>query len=63
MSTGMLDEVRADYPDIDLRRSILAGDSFSDLQMAERAGIPFVRITDTDNLLTFAQRLTFKDAR
>ena len=57
-NTGMLDEVRADYPDIDLRRSILAGDSLSDRQMAERAGIPFVRITETDNLLTFAQRLT-----
>ena len=62
-NTGMLDEVRADYPDIDLRRSILAGDSPSDWQMAERAGIPFVRITETDNLLTFAQRLTCKDAR
>ena len=62
-NTGMLDEVCADYPDIDLRRSILAGDSPSDRQMAERAGIPFVRITKTDNLLTFAQRLTFKDAR
>ena len=32
--------------------------SLSDLQMAERAGIPFVRITETDNLLTFTQRLT-----
>ena len=62
-NTGMLDEVRADFPDIDLRRSILAGDSFSDLQMAERAGIPFVRITETDNLLTFAKRLTFEDVR
>ena len=62
-NTGMLDEVRADFPDIDLRRSILAGDSLSDQQMAERAGIPFVRITETDNLLTFAKRLTFEDVR
>ena len=54
-NTGMIDEVLADYPDIDLRRSLLAGDSDSDLLLAERAGIPAVRITESGNLLTFAR--------
>jgi len=57
-NTGMIDEVRADFPDIDLHRSLLAGDSDSDLLFAGRAGIPAVRITENENLLTFARRLT-----
>ena len=60
-NTGMLDEVRADFPDIDLRRSILVGDSPSDMLFAARAGIPAVHITDSENLLTFARRLTIQD--
>ena len=57
-NTGMMDEVRADFPDIDPQRSLLAGDSASDLLFAKRVGIPAVRITESENLLTFAQRLT-----
>jgi D-glycero-alpha-D-manno-heptose 1-phosphate guanylyltransferase len=60
-NTGMIDEVRADFPDIDLRRSFLVGDSDSDLLLAARAGIPAVQITQNENLLTFAQRLTPED--
>ena len=56
-NTGMLDEVRADFPDIDFRRSRLAGDSDSDMLLARRAGIPAIRINDSCNLLTFAERL------
>ena len=57
-NTGMIYEVLADFPDIDPQRSILAGDSDSDLLFAQRAGIPAVRIGESDNLLTFARRLT-----
>ena len=60
-NTGMIDEVRADFPDIDPRRSFLVGDSDSDLLLAARAGIPAVQITQNENLLTFAQRLTPED--
>lgn len=55
-NTGMIGEILADYPDIDLRRSLLAGDSPGDLLFAERAGIPSVRITESVNLLTFARK-------
>ena len=60
-NTGMIDEVRADFPDIDPRHSFLVGDSDSDLLLAARAGIPAVQITQNENLLTFAQRLTPED--
>ena len=60
-NTGMIDEVRADFPDIDPQRSFLVGDSDSDLLLAARAGIPAVQITQNENLLTFAQRLTPED--
>lgn len=60
-NTGMMDEVRADFPDIDPQRSLLAGDSASDLLFAKRVGIPAVQITQNENLLTFAQRLTPED--
>ena len=57
-NTGMVDEIRADFPDIDLRRSLLVGDSPSDMLFARRAGIPAVPVTDSENLLTLAKRLT-----
>lgn len=55
---GMAREVRSDFPDIDFARSILVGDSPSDLEFARRAGIPAVRIEGRENLLTFACSLT-----
>ena len=54
---GMAREVRADFPDIDFARSILVGDSASDLEFARRAGIPAVCLRDPDHLLTFARSL------
>ena len=57
-NTGMIREVRADFPDIDFTRSLLVGDSLSDLEFARRAGIPAVRIAGEDSLLSFAQRFT-----
>ena len=58
---GMAREVRADFPDIDFARSILVGDSASDLEFARRAGIPAVCLRDPDNLLTFARSLNPTD--
>ena len=55
---GMAQEVRTDFPDIDFTRSLLVGDSRSDLEFARRAGIPAVCIKGDENLLTFARRLT-----
>ena len=58
---GMAREVRADFPDIDFARSILVGDSASDLEFARRAGIPAICLRDPDNLLTFARSLNPTD--
>ena len=58
---GMAREVRADFPDVDFARSILVGDSASDLEFARRAGIPAVCLRDPDNLLTFARSLNPTD--
>ena len=58
---GMAREVRADFPDIDFARSILVGDSASDLEFARRSGIPAVCLRDPDNLLTFARSLNPTD--
>ena len=58
---GMAREVRADFPDVDFARSILVGDSASDLEFAHRAGIPAVCLRDPDNLLTFARSLNPTD--
>lgn len=58
---GMAREVRADFPDIDFARSILVGDSASDLEFARRAGIPAVCLRDPDNLFTFARSLNPTD--
>ena len=58
---GMAREVRADFPDIEVARSILVGDSASDLEFARRAGIPAVCLRDPDNLLTFARSLNPTD--
>ncbi|MDD2594197.1 MAG: HAD-IIIA family hydrolase [Bacteroidales bacterium] len=54
---GMALQARKDYPDIDLDKSIFAGDSDSDMQFAQNAGIPAVRIDRKVNLLTFARQL------
>ena len=57
-NTGMAQEVRTDFPDIDFARSLAVGDSDSDREFARRAGIPFYRITDSDSLLSLARQLT-----
>lgn len=57
-NTGMAQEVLADYPDVDFDRSRFVGDSESDMLFARRAGIPAFRVSPSDNLLSFARRLT-----
>lgn len=55
---GMAAEVIADYPDVDLSRSLMVGDSASDLEFARRAGVPAVILEEPETLLTFAEDLT-----
>ena len=43
-NTGMALQAKQDFPDIDFSTSILAGDSLSDLEFANNAGIPAVFI-------------------
>lgn len=45
-NTGMALQAKADFPDIDFSKSILAGDSLSDIQFANNAGIPAMLIGD-----------------
>lgn len=54
---GMAEEVVADFPDIDLSRSLMVGDSASDLEFARRAGVPAVILEEPETLLTFAEVL------
>lgn len=71
-NTGMATQAKQDYPDIDFSRSMMAGDSFSDMEFARRAGIPrfligekYEQSEDTfkaqynwfPDLLTFAKQL------
>ena len=70
--TGMAIQAKLDFPGIDFSRSIMAGDSFSDMEFAQKAGIPrsligekYENSKDTfksqynwfPDLLTFAKQL------
>lgn len=71
-NTGMALQAKDDFPDIDFTKSIMAGDSISDMQFAQNAGIPrsligekYENSKDTfksqynwfPDLLTFAKQL------
>lgn len=71
-NTGMAIQAKLDFPGIDFSRSIIAGDSFSDMEFAQKAGIPrsligekYENSKDTfksqynwfPDLLTFAKQL------
>lgn len=45
-NTGMAIEARHDFPEIDFEKSIMVGDSLSDMQMGRRAGMYTVFIQD-----------------
>ncbi len=55
---GMALKARRDYPNIDLSRSLMLGDSDSDMEFAANAGIPAVRVTSDNNLLKIATQLS-----
>jgi D-glycero-D-manno-heptose 1,7-bisphosphate phosphatase/D-glycero-alpha-D-manno-heptose 1-phosphate guanylyltransferase len=41
---GMALQAKQDFPEIDFSKSLLAGDSISDIQFAEKAGIPAILV-------------------
>lgn len=49
-NTGMAEEARRDYPEIDFKKSIMVGDSLSDMQMGKRVGMFTVYINENENL-------------
>ena len=76
-NTGMALLARQDFPKVDFGRSFFAGDSLSDIQFANNAGIPAILIGEKydegtisrleirahyPDLLTFAQELKKKDS-
>lgn len=54
-NTGMALQAKQDFPGIDFSRSMMAGDSFSDMEFAQKAGIPRFLIGEkyTDSKDTF----------
>ena len=54
---GMAAEILADFPEVDFSRSLMVGDSESDLEFARRAGIPAVILEESGTLLNFAEEL------
>lgn len=44
-NTGMAEEARRDFPEIDFKKSIMVGDSLSDMQMGKRVGMITVFVT------------------
>ncbi|MEQ8908879.1 MAG: HAD family hydrolase [Vicingaceae bacterium] len=44
-NTGMAEEARKDFPEIDFKKSIMVGDSLSDMQMGKRVGMITVFVT------------------
>jgi D-glycero-D-manno-heptose 1,7-bisphosphate phosphatase/D-glycero-alpha-D-manno-heptose 1-phosphate guanylyltransferase len=68
-NTGMAAQAKCDFPTIDFAKSFMVGDSISDIQFANRAGIPAVLVgnkypptspticTKHKDLFTFAKTL------
>ena len=48
--TGMAQQARSDFPDIDFARSLMVGDSESDRQFARNAGMAFLPAEEIDRL-------------
>jgi len=49
-NTGMAEQARRDFPEIDFKKSIMVGDSLSDMQMGKRVGMITVFIHQNTNL-------------
>ncbi len=50
-NTGMAEEARKDYAEIDFKKSVMVGDSLSDMQMGKRVGMITVHISKDENQL------------
>lgn len=66
-NTGMAEQARKDFPQIDFKKSIMVGDSLSDMQMGKRVGMLTVHITDSSEKLReadfqFSSLKAFADA-
>lgn len=63
-NTGMAEEAKEKFPDIDFKRSIMVGDSQSDMEFGQRLGMHCAFIGDDPQfdcygkLIHFAQRIT-----
>ncbi len=55
-NTGMAEEARKDFPEIDFKRSIMVGDSISDMEFGKRVGMLTVFISDEDDKPISADR-------
>ena len=51
--TGMITDAKREFPDIDLTKSILAGDTSSDIQMGKNAGLFTALISKEDTNLNY----------
>ncbi len=47
-NAGMALQALDDFPDIDLSRSVMVGDSLSDMEFAGNAGIPFIMVGENN---------------
>ncbi|MBR5055876.1 MAG: HAD-IIIA family hydrolase [Bacteroidales bacterium] len=54
---GMMEDAKADFPDIDLSRSIMVGDKESDMLFAERAGVWGIMVDGEFTLRRLADKL------
>jgi D-glycero-D-manno-heptose 1,7-bisphosphate phosphatase len=50
-NTGMAEQARKDFPQIDFKKSVMVGDSLSDMQMGKRVGMITVYITQSSEKL------------
>ena len=54
---GMIEKAMYDFPSIDLRNSFLIGDSPSDIEAGERAGIESIKVDNQFTLFDWANQL------
>ncbi|OGI00047.1 MAG: hypothetical protein A2Y25_09055 [Candidatus Melainabacteria bacterium GWF2_37_15] len=52
---GMALQARQEFPDVDFSKSIMVGDSTSDMEFGKKAGMIIVRITENYSLSAFAK--------
>jgi histidinol-phosphate phosphatase family protein len=58
-STGMAFQAREDFPEIDFTKSIMVGDSQSDMEFGDRLGMKCVKIGEDENYESFESLFHF----